>query len=226
MSTGHRVGWRTVKNEFASTSHLLPKTCALFYPSLVDFAEEFHRQGDLEAERGVPISPLCSRDGHNQAKSQCDFVNFVVRPCAVSVSLNDTNMRRAIFVLMYDRTVNLIASIMFGRVLLEAVLHRWSLTSCPRVETLLHHFVKYRIGLIDGKVCRDMLEQYQTRRSLRITSGVDSERFYFHLLKTRLRASTHILSRPPSTNALLPRLSSKTIGGVVPLPFAGRGANE
>lgn len=46
-------------------------------------AEEFHRQGDLEAEKGVPVSPLCSREGHNQAKSQCDFVNFVVRPCAV-----------------------------------------------------------------------------------------------------------------------------------------------
>ncbi|CAN0083147.1 unnamed protein product [Hapterophycus canaliculatus] len=46
--------------------------------------EEFHRQGDLEVEQGVPISPLCSREGHNQAKSQCDFVNFVVRPCAVS----------------------------------------------------------------------------------------------------------------------------------------------
>lgn len=48
--------------------------------------EEFHRQGDLEAEKGVPVSPLCSREGHNQAKSQCDFVNFVVRPCAVSIS--------------------------------------------------------------------------------------------------------------------------------------------
>ena len=46
-------------------------------------SEEFHRQGDLEAEKGVPVSPLCSREGHNQAKSQCDFVNFVVRPCAV-----------------------------------------------------------------------------------------------------------------------------------------------
>ncbi|CAB1103813.1 unnamed protein product [Ectocarpus sp. CCAP 1310/34] len=48
--------------------------------------KEFHRQGDLEAERGVPVSPLCSREGHNQAKSQCDFVNFVVRPCATVFS--------------------------------------------------------------------------------------------------------------------------------------------
>eukprot|EP00752_Nemacystus_decipiens_P009675 g8644.t1 len=48
--------------------------------------EEFHRQGDLEAEKGVPVSPLCSREGHNQAKSQCDFVNFVVRPCATVFS--------------------------------------------------------------------------------------------------------------------------------------------
>ncbi|CAM9207410.1 unnamed protein product, partial [Scytosiphon promiscuus] len=48
--------------------------------------EEFHRQGDLEAEKGIPVSPLCSRDGHNQAKSQCDFVNFVVRPCATVFS--------------------------------------------------------------------------------------------------------------------------------------------
>lgn len=51
-----------------------------------DIAEEFHRQGDLEIEKGVPVSPLCSREGHNQAKSQCDFVNFVVRPCAVSTT--------------------------------------------------------------------------------------------------------------------------------------------
>ncbi|CAN0152515.1 unnamed protein product [Ascophyllum nodosum] len=48
--------------------------------------EEFHRQGDREAKEGVPISPLCSREGHNQAKSQCDFINFVVRPCATVFS--------------------------------------------------------------------------------------------------------------------------------------------
>ncbi|CAM9656894.1 unnamed protein product, partial [Choristocarpus tenellus] len=48
--------------------------------------EEFHRQGDLELEAGVPISPLCNRVGHQLAKSQSDFINFVARPCSVRIS--------------------------------------------------------------------------------------------------------------------------------------------
>jgi calcium/calmodulin-dependent 3',5'-cyclic nucleotide phosphodiesterase len=44
-------------------------------------SEEFHRLGDREIERGMPVSPLCGRTGFFLPKSQCDFVDFVVRPC-------------------------------------------------------------------------------------------------------------------------------------------------
>jgi len=42
---------------------------------------EFHQQGDVEHNMGVPISPLCDRDSFNMARSQLGFVDFVVRPC-------------------------------------------------------------------------------------------------------------------------------------------------
>ncbi|CAM9907449.1 unnamed protein product, partial [Phaeothamnion confervicola] len=43
--------------------------------------EEFFRQGDLERREGLPISPLCDRAEVNLPKSQCNFIEFVVRPC-------------------------------------------------------------------------------------------------------------------------------------------------
>jgi calcium/calmodulin-dependent 3',5'-cyclic nucleotide phosphodiesterase len=44
-------------------------------------SEEFFLQGDLETLNGMPISPLCDRSKHYLPKSQCDFVDYVVRPC-------------------------------------------------------------------------------------------------------------------------------------------------
>jgi len=44
-------------------------------------SEEFFIQGDLEDSMGMPISPLCDRTKHYLPKSQCDFVDYVVRPC-------------------------------------------------------------------------------------------------------------------------------------------------
>lgn len=44
-------------------------------------SNEFFLQGDLEMEKGMPISPLCDRSKHHLPKSQCDFVDYVVRPC-------------------------------------------------------------------------------------------------------------------------------------------------
>jgi len=43
--------------------------------------DEFFAQGDLEKEQKLPVSPLCDRQNSNLPKSQCDFIDFVVRPC-------------------------------------------------------------------------------------------------------------------------------------------------
>lgn len=42
--------------------------------------EEFFQQGDLEKERGLPISMLCDRTTTNVAKSQPGFIGFVSLP--------------------------------------------------------------------------------------------------------------------------------------------------
>lgn len=42
--------------------------------------EEFFLQGDQERDLRVPISPLCDRHSVSKAKSQCGFVDFVVKP--------------------------------------------------------------------------------------------------------------------------------------------------
>jgi len=43
--------------------------------------EEFFAQGDQEKKQNLQISPLCDRQTNNIPKSQCDFIDFVVRPC-------------------------------------------------------------------------------------------------------------------------------------------------
>lgn len=42
--------------------------------------EEFFEQGDLEKEKGLPVSMLCDRNTTHVAKSQPGFINFVTLP--------------------------------------------------------------------------------------------------------------------------------------------------
>ena len=42
--------------------------------------EEFFAQGDRERAEGLPVSPLCARDGTLMAASQIGFIGFVVLP--------------------------------------------------------------------------------------------------------------------------------------------------
>ncbi|KAM6106361.1 dual specificity calcium/calmodulin-dependent 3',5'-cyclic nucleotide phosphodiesterase 1B, partial [Pterocles gutturalis] len=42
--------------------------------------EEFFRQGDKEAELGLPFSPLCDRSSTLVAQSQIGFIDFIVEP--------------------------------------------------------------------------------------------------------------------------------------------------
>uniref|UniRef100_A0A3B3ZXS0 Phosphodiesterase n=1 Tax=Periophthalmus magnuspinnatus TaxID=409849 RepID=A0A3B3ZXS0_9GOBI len=42
--------------------------------------EEFFRQGDKEAELGLPFSPLCDRKSTMVAQSQIGFIEFIVEP--------------------------------------------------------------------------------------------------------------------------------------------------
>eukprot|EP00803_Ostreobium_quekettii_P008653 evm.model.scf_627.4 EVM.evm.TU.scf_627.4 scf_627:46227-55552(+) len=41
---------------------------------------EFFAQGDLEQERGLPISPMCNRDTTSRPQSQINFIEFIVAP--------------------------------------------------------------------------------------------------------------------------------------------------
>jgi len=43
-------------------------------------SDEFFKQGDRERAKGIPVSPLCDQSKHVLPKSQCDFIDFVVRP--------------------------------------------------------------------------------------------------------------------------------------------------
>jgi len=43
-------------------------------------AEEFYAQGDLERQRGMPVSPLCNRHDADLPRSQRGFIDFVCRP--------------------------------------------------------------------------------------------------------------------------------------------------
>ena len=49
-------------------------------------SEEFYKQGDLERQIGLSVSPLCDREAHNLAKSQIGFIEFVVKPAFVTFS--------------------------------------------------------------------------------------------------------------------------------------------
>lgn len=42
--------------------------------------DEFFSQGDMERQRGLPISPVCDRNETNKPESQIGFINYVVKP--------------------------------------------------------------------------------------------------------------------------------------------------
>ena len=42
--------------------------------------KEFFRQGDIERDRGMSVSPLCDRHTVKRAASQVGFIKFIVRP--------------------------------------------------------------------------------------------------------------------------------------------------
>uniref|UniRef100_A0A0G4HUW5 Phosphodiesterase n=1 Tax=Chromera velia CCMP2878 TaxID=1169474 RepID=A0A0G4HUW5_9ALVE len=48
--------------------------------------EEFHAQGDLEKELGLPVSPLCNREGFDFEKEQEGFTKVIVIPMLILLS--------------------------------------------------------------------------------------------------------------------------------------------
>lgn len=63
-----------------------PRTFMLQWTHLI--LQEFWQQGDIEKQRGFPISPLCDREAglKSVAKGQLGFINFVVQPFFVSMT--------------------------------------------------------------------------------------------------------------------------------------------
>ncbi|KAJ8010988.1 hypothetical protein DPEC_G00053540 [Dallia pectoralis] len=56
------------------------KTWDLHHRWTLSLLEEFFRQGDKEAELGLPFSPLCDRKSTMVAQSQIGFIDFIVVP--------------------------------------------------------------------------------------------------------------------------------------------------
>ncbi|XP_045570288.1 calcium/calmodulin-dependent 3',5'-cyclic nucleotide phosphodiesterase 1A [Salmo salar] len=56
------------------------KTWDLHHRWTASLLEEFFRQGDKEAELGLPFSPLCDRKSTMVAQSQIGFIDFIVVP--------------------------------------------------------------------------------------------------------------------------------------------------
>uniref|UniRef100_A0A8V0ZBN8 Phosphodiesterase n=1 Tax=Gallus gallus TaxID=9031 RepID=A0A8V0ZBN8_CHICK len=58
--------------------------------------EEFFRQGDKEAELGLPFSPLCDRKSTMVAQSQIGFIDFIVEPTfTVLNSISPSEVKRS-----------------------------------------------------------------------------------------------------------------------------------
>lgn len=57
-------------------------------------SEEFHKQGDEEKKLGIPISPLCDRQGFQLAKSQLGFLKFICLPTWNAISRFEENWRK------------------------------------------------------------------------------------------------------------------------------------
>ncbi|XP_059503170.1 dual specificity calcium/calmodulin-dependent 3',5'-cyclic nucleotide phosphodiesterase 1A isoform X1 [Stegostoma tigrinum] len=56
------------------------KTWQQHYRWTMTLMEEFFRQGDSEADLGLPFSPLCDRKSTMVAQSQIGFIDFIVEP--------------------------------------------------------------------------------------------------------------------------------------------------
>ncbi|XP_038645164.1 calcium/calmodulin-dependent 3',5'-cyclic nucleotide phosphodiesterase 1A isoform X2 [Scyliorhinus canicula] len=56
------------------------KTWKQHYRWTMTLMEEFFRQGDSEADLGLPFSPLCDRKSTMVAQSQIGFIDFIVEP--------------------------------------------------------------------------------------------------------------------------------------------------
>ncbi|XP_036401383.1 calcium/calmodulin-dependent 3',5'-cyclic nucleotide phosphodiesterase 1A-like [Megalops cyprinoides] len=65
------------------------KSWRLHYRWTRALMEEFFRQGDKEAELGLPFSPLCDRKTTMIAQSQIGFIDFIVEP-TFSVLIDST----------------------------------------------------------------------------------------------------------------------------------------
>ncbi|XP_061089789.1 dual specificity calcium/calmodulin-dependent 3',5'-cyclic nucleotide phosphodiesterase 1A-like isoform X2 [Conger conger] len=65
------------------------KTWPLHFRWTQALMEEFFRQGDKEAELGLPFSPLCDRKATMIAQSQIGFIDFIVEP-TFSVLIDST----------------------------------------------------------------------------------------------------------------------------------------
>ncbi|XP_067300545.1 dual specificity calcium/calmodulin-dependent 3',5'-cyclic nucleotide phosphodiesterase 1A isoform X1 [Pseudorasbora parva] len=119
--------------------------------------EEFFRQGDKEAELGLPFSPLCDRKATMIAQSQIGFIDFIVEPT---------------FSVLVDTTEKIISPLIEEAVKSGGV-RRSSLTvraSATVVESVQRHSGRgsndeqggatdYSLGGIDLKHVRNLLSE-------------------------------------------------------------------
>ncbi|XP_077175652.1 dual specificity calcium/calmodulin-dependent 3',5'-cyclic nucleotide phosphodiesterase 1A isoform X2 [Paroedura picta] len=75
------------------------KSWELHYRWTMALMEEFFRQGDKEAELGLPFSPLCDRKSTMVAQSQIGFIDFIVKP---TFSLLTDSMEKIVFPLIEE----------------------------------------------------------------------------------------------------------------------------
>ncbi|XP_038665745.1 calcium/calmodulin-dependent 3',5'-cyclic nucleotide phosphodiesterase 1A-like isoform X2 [Scyliorhinus canicula] len=87
--------------------------------------EEFFRQGDKEAEMGLPFSPLCDRKSTMVAQSQIGFIDFIVEPTFTIL----TDMSEKIVTPLIDE-----ASLSAGSGFRRASLHNISPTDVKRTS--------------------------------------------------------------------------------------------
>ncbi|XP_061464268.1 dual specificity calcium/calmodulin-dependent 3',5'-cyclic nucleotide phosphodiesterase 1A isoform X2 [Rhineura floridana] len=75
------------------------KSWDLHYRWTMALMEEFFRQGDKEAELGLPFSPLCDRKSTMVAQSQIGFIDFIVKP---TFALLTDSMEKIVFPLIEE----------------------------------------------------------------------------------------------------------------------------